>query len=443
MDTGANKNYISPKHVNLENCRSTQPVRIKNVTGAHLTNKFVELNPFPSIPDSMKQIFYVFDFHTFFDGLIGYETLRTMGTNIQTAQNELKFSNGIIKMFRKYPKLTSIQLNSNETKIMSIPVDKCEGEFYLDQDVLLSPDVMIHSGIYNSFDNRMLAIVSNLSSKPAKVIVSSPLEVELNNFTTNAIYPEKCTASNRRIFEQLRLDHLNYEEKLNLLKTIADYESIFYVDSEQLTFTNAIKHKITTKDDVPIHVKSYRYPFCHRAEVQRQISKMLDQGIIRPSCSPWTSPVWIVPKKLDASGQKKWRLVIDYRKLNDKTIDDRYPIPNISDILDKLGRCMYFTTLDLASGFHQVEVDERDIEKTAFSVENGHYEFLRMPFGLKNAPSTFQRVMDNVLREHIGIRCLVYMDDIIVFSTSLQEHLDNLRKIFDTLKKIQYENPVG
>lgn len=138
---------------------------------------------------------------------------------------------------------------------------------------------------------------------------------------------------------------------------------------------------------------------------------------------------------MDASGNKKWRLVIDYRKLNEKTIDDRYPIPNITDILDKLGRCMYFTTLDLASGFHQIEVDPRDIAKTAFNVENGHYEFLRMPFGLKNAPSTFQRVMDNVLREHIGVRCLVYMDDIIVFSTSLKEHLDNLRLIFASLQK--------
>lgn len=116
-------------------------------------------------------------------------------------------------------------------------------------------------------------------------------------------------------------------------------------------------------------------------------------------------------------------------------MDDRYPIPNITDILDKLGRCMYFTTLDLASGFHQVEVEEKDIPKTAFSVENGHYEFLRMPFGLKNAPSTFQRVMDNVLRKHIGVICLVYMDDIIVFSTSLTEHIDNLAKIFRTLEE--------
>nr|XP_018911345.1 PREDICTED: transcription initiation factor TFIID subunit 1-like [Bemisia tabaci] len=93
----------------------------------------------------------------------------------------------------------------------------------------------------------------------------------------------------------------------------------------------------------------------HKAEIQKQIQSMLDQGIIRPSYSPWSSPLWVVPKKLDASGKPKWRVVIDYRKLNAKTVGDKYPLPNIGDLLDKIGRCNYFTTLDLASGFHQIE----------------------------------------------------------------------------------------
>ncbi|GJQ74985.1 hypothetical protein Trydic_g17515 [Trypoxylus dichotomus] len=153
------------------------------------------------------------------------------------------------------------------------------------------------------------------------------------------------------------------------------------------------------------------------------------------SQSPWSSPIWIVPKKLDASGQQKWRIaVIDYRKVNEKTIDDRYPLPNINDILDKLGRCNYFTTLDLASGFHQIELQSDPIPKTAFNVENGHYEFIRMPFALKDAPATFQRVMDNVLKDLQNKICLVYMDDIIVFSTSLQEHVSSLREVFINLR---------
>lgn len=166
---------------------------------------------------------------------------------------------------------------------------------------------------------------------------------------------------------------------------------------------------------------------------------MLDQKIIRPSNSPWSSPIWVVPKKIDASGQQKWRVVVDYRKLNEKTIDDRYPLPNITDLLDKLGRCQYFTTLDLASGFHQIEMEENDIAKTAFNTENGHYEYLRMPFGLKNAPATFQRIMDSILRGIQNEKCLVYLDDIIIFSTSLQEHIQNLKSVFQRLRESNFK----
>ncbi|KAK9719503.1 Reverse transcriptase (RNA-dependent DNA polymerase) [Popillia japonica] len=110
----------------------------------------------------------------------------------------------------------------------------------------------------------------------------------------------------------------------------------------------------------------------HKDEVNKQIEKMLSQGIIRPSTSPWSSPLWVVPKKLDASGERKWRIVIDYRKLNEKTVGDAYPLPNIEDILDQLGHAQYFTTLDLASGFHQIPMNPNDSPKTAFSTPGGH-----------------------------------------------------------------------
>ena len=141
-----------------------------------------------------------------------------------------------------------------------------------------------------------------------------------------------------------------------------------------------------------------------------------------------------MPKKEGASGKKKWRMVIDYRKLNDKTIEDKYLLPRMEEILENLGKCSYFTTLDLAPGLHQIPVDKNSIEKTAFMVGNGHYKYVRMPFGLKNTPATFQRMMDTVLRKYLYKFCFVYMDDIVVFSKSLQEHLQHLKLIFEELK---------
>lgn len=227
--------------------------------------------------------------------------------------------------------------------------------------------------------------------------------MEVHNFSIQ----NDQTLGKSHLKEMIRTEHLNLEEQKAVLNLCYKYNDIFFKQGQNLTFSNNIKHEIKTKDDIPIYYKSYRYLYIHKEEVYRQVNDMLNQGIIRQSFSPWSFPIWIVPKKKDASGKEKWRLVIDYRKLNEKTIDDRYPIPNITEILDKLGKCMYFSTLDLASGFHQIEITPDDIPKTAFSVENGHFEFVRMPFGLKNAPSTFQRIMDNVLRDLQGKICLV------------------------------------
>lgn len=127
-------------------------------------------------------------------------------------------------------------------------------------------------------------------------------------------------------------------------------------------------------------------------------------------------------------------MVIDYRNLNEKTIGDAYPLPNISDILDQLGNAKYFSTLDLASGFHQIPMSAKDAHKTAFSTPYGHYQFKRMPFGLKNAPSTFQRLMDKVLSGLQGNKLVVYMDDIIIYARSLKKHEIKFNRLMKRLR---------
>jgi hypothetical protein len=170
-------------------------------------------------------------------------------------------------------------------------------------------------------------------------------------------------------------------------------------------------------------------------EIAKQVTQMLEDDIITPSKSRWNFPLLVVPKKMDASGKRKWRICVDFRKLNENTIDDSYPLPNIQEILDKLDRARYFTALDCACGYLQVPIAEEDRCKTAFSTANSHFEFKRMPFGLKSAPSTFQRMMNNVLSELIGEKCLVYMDDILIIGETLEEHNLKLRQVFQKLRE--------
>jgi len=161
---------------------------------------------------------------------------------------------------------------------------------------------------------------------------------------------------------------------------------------------------------------------------------MLDDGIIHPSMNQWNAPLLVV-KKTDASGKQKLRIVVDFRKHNDLTIGDSFPLPNITDILDQLGNAKYFSTLDLASVYHQILMHEEHRNKTAFSTPDGHYEFNRMPFGLKNAPVTFRQLMNSVLTGIQGIKCLVYLDDIVIYGPNLKEHNKRLIQILDRLRE--------
>lgn len=324
---------------------------------------------------------------------------------------------------------------ANSSKLIRIPINTRDGEVFIKEQILCN--CIIHECVTTVTNNRGILEVENPTCNDVIFSLDQPAQASI--FNTEFTQADQNSDRVNDVLSRLRTDHLNDEEKTNLKTLCARYADVFYIDNEPLTFTNKIKHYIKTTDEMPVYTKSYRYPFIHRDEVREQITKMLDQNIIRPSDSAWSSPIWVVPKKVDASGRQKWRLVVDFRKLNEKTIDDKYPIPNITDVLDKLGKCQYFTTLDLASGFYQVEMNPNDIPKTAFNVEHGHFEFLRMPMGLKNSPSTFQRVMDNVLRGLQNVICLVYLDDIIVFSTSLQEHMINLEKVFQRLRESNFK----
>src|SRR5580765_2349779 len=167
-----------------------------------------------------------------------------------------------------------------------------------------------------------------------------------------------------------------------------------------------------------------------REEVDKILEDMSSQGVIEESQSPWVSPAVMVKKK-DGS----IRFCVDYRKLNEVTIKDSYPLPRIDDILDQLAGNSWFSTLDLKSGYWQIKIRPEDKEKTAFSIGKGLWQFTVMPFGLCNAPATFERLMEKVLRNLISKICLVYLDDVIIFGKTFTEMINNLKIVFSRLKE--------
>ncbi|MCF7184013.1 hypothetical protein L3H42_10980, partial [Corynebacterium sp. MC-13] len=182
-------------------------------------------------------------------------------------------------------------------------------------------------------------------------------------------------------------------------------------------------------DTQPISIPPYRMAPAELKELKEQLKDLLEKGFIRPSTSPWGAPVLFVKKK-DGS----LRMCIDYRQLNKVTVKNKYPLPRIDDLFDQLQGSKCFSKIDLRSGYHQVRVREEDIPKTAFRTRYGHYEFRVMSFGLTNAPAVFMDLMNRVFKPFLDVFVIVFIDDILVYSRSEQEHADHLRRVLGILR---------
>jgi hypothetical protein len=192
-----------------------------------------------------------------------------------------------------------------------------------------------------------------------------------------------------------------------------------------------VTHAIPTKDDtIPPVRPLYRLSPAEKEEVVRVLADLTRKGFIEASTSPYASPILFVRKK-----EGTLRMVVDYRGINKLTIKNKYPLPRIDDLLDQLSGAQVFSSLDLMSGYHQIRITEQDVPKTAFRTPQGLFQFKVLPFGLTNAPATFQAVMNDVLKPLIGKCVLVYMDDILVYSKNEHEHAEHLRQVLQLLRE--------
>ena len=221
------------------------------------------------------------------------------------------------------------------------------------------------------------------------------------------------------------------KKNLEEIPMVCEYPNVFSTDYSGLPLQREVEFGIKCVPDTnPISKALYKMASSELKELREQLQDLLDKGFIRPSISPWGAPMLFVKKK-DGS----MRMCIDYRESNKVTIKNRYPLPTIYDLLDQLQGAQVFSKVDLHSGYHQVRVKEEDIPKIAFMTRYGHYEFLVMSFGPTNAPAVFMDMMNKVFHDYLDQFTIVFIEDILIYSKTPEEHDEHLRKALERLRR--------
>lgn len=362
-----------------------------------------------------------------------------------------KTSNNL--MFYEAPNLSSsddyglkIKLDARENKVIEpcttspVEVVTCSnftGSLYVPSGFRDSGDkrFLVLPGLYDFQNNSGFLMISNLADTNLVIKKSQTMARGLEHDEISESYVGYTATTedgqNLKPLEDIHVGtQLSVTEMQSLLSLLNRYRDCFAVNLSELGRTNLTEMVIKLKDDTPVVYNPYRMSLKEKEQLSEIIEDLLMNGIIRESSSSYASPVLLVNKK---NGQK--RLCIDYRALNRKTLKDKYPLPRIEDKLDCLGGNSLFSSLDLASGYYQVPMAEESKHLTAFVTPDGLYEYNRMPFGLANAPSVFQRAINSMLNGVGQNLVLAYMDDLLVPSKTVEEGLEKLERVFILLRK--------
>ncbi|GFS61079.1 retrovirus-related Pol polyprotein from transposon 412 [Trichonephila clavipes] len=373
--------------------------------------------------------------------ILGLDFLKEHGFTLDFNKNELRSIHEEVTIFKIEHRTESIrQVTANEN-ITIPPRTEIIVPGYIGNDV------SFNSGLIGSAENKAngLLIASTLVDLSRKTIpvricnVTEKPRMFQKGEVLATCSPVTCVCKSSSLLlsnspQQVTPDllenaELSPEQKSSAERLFQEFEDVFSRNSSDIGHTTVTQHRIDTADHPPIKQHPRRLPFAKQEEVGTLLREMQENDIIEPSSSPWAYPIVLVRKK-DGST----RFCVDYRKLNDVTKKDSYPLPRIDDTLDTLSGHKWFSTLDLKSGYWQVEIHPEDREKTAFTSGQGLWQFKVMPFGLCNAPATFERLMETVLKGLTFEACLIYLDDVIIGGRTFEEHLQNIRKVLSKLR---------
>lgn len=240
-------------------------------------------------------------------------------------------------------------------------------------------------------------------------------EDEYHEMVNDLVARSECPEDHRKEFRQMLWKH----------------RFVLARDYANVGLCTAYQPGIPLDTDEPIYTPQYPIPHKMRGDMGEQVQELNEAGIVIPSTSPYNSPTLMVPKT-----DGGWRMVVDFRRLNQHVITDPHPLPRIQNILEDLGGSVFFTAIDLLAGFYNLKIRPQDRHKTAFSTPEGHWEFVRLPMGLKNSPSVFQRLMNIVLTGCLGVYSYIYVDDVIIYSKTVEDHMRHLDDIFSRLRKV-------
>jgi len=330
-------------------------------------------------------------------------------------------------------------LFSKSEGLCKLSEDTIFGNLMFSADQITSGDPLPIRVINTSKDNvtiqkgSTLGFIEEVSEKDISESVKSNTQDETANFTLNDIKQSNMVSKWSKPLQDLynrSCASLEIDQKSKLMCRLENFKGIFSTGPCDLGRTDVIKHTIDTGNARPIKIPPRRVPKAFEGEEDRIIQEQLDAGIIKESNSAWSFPLCFIKKR-----NGRTRCCIDYRRLNDVTVKDAYPLPKIDQCLDSLEGAVFFSTCDLASGFWQIELDKKDSPKTAFCTSrNGLFEYVTLPMGLSNSPATFQRCMELIFRGIQWKTLLIYIDDIICFGRDFEEHLERLKQIFSRLK---------